>query len=98
MADAVDGERIGSALRGLAEDLVEERRRVLLLRRENRELREELAALGVDVNGRFGASPKGEATADPGGTDLCPLCGQALPDGDARFVVTPRRTRRARRR
>jgi hypothetical protein len=86
MADAVDGQRIGSALRGLAEDLVAERRRVLFLRRENRELREELAARGVDVNGRFGARPEGEAKADPGGADLCPLCGQPLPDGGARFA------------
>lgn len=45
MDDPRSIERIGSALRALAADLVTERRRVLLLRRENRALRAELAAL-----------------------------------------------------
>jgi hypothetical protein len=43
--DARSRERIGSALQALAADLVTERRRVLQLRRENRALRAELAAL-----------------------------------------------------
>jgi cell shape-determining protein MreC len=38
----ISGERVGSALRKLAEDLVTERRRVAQLERENRELRREL--------------------------------------------------------
>ncbi len=41
----ITGERIGSALRQLAEDLVAERRRVAQLERENRELRLELEQL-----------------------------------------------------
>lgn len=45
MYDLASKERIGSALQALAADLVTERRRVLLLRRENRELRAKLAAL-----------------------------------------------------
>jgi len=39
------GERIGIALRQLAEDLVSERRRVALLERQNHELRQELEEL-----------------------------------------------------
>jgi len=38
-------DRIGSALRRMAEDLVRERRQVLELRRENRRLRDELEQL-----------------------------------------------------
>ena len=38
-------DRIGSALRALAADLVAEKQRVAVLRKENRELREELDAL-----------------------------------------------------
>jgi hypothetical protein len=38
-------DRIGSALRRMAEDLVRERRQVLELRRENRRLRDELERL-----------------------------------------------------
>jgi cell shape-determining protein MreC len=38
-------ERIGRALRALAADLVAEKRRVMLLKRENQRLRDELAAL-----------------------------------------------------
>lgn len=41
----ITGQRIGSALRQLAEDLVAERRRVAELERENRELRQELEQL-----------------------------------------------------
>jgi hypothetical protein len=41
----VSGERVGSALRRLAEDLVAARRQVALLERENRELRAQIQAL-----------------------------------------------------
>jgi cell division protein FtsB len=41
----ISGERVGSALRKLAEDLVTERRRVAQLERENQELRRELEQL-----------------------------------------------------
>jgi hypothetical protein len=81
MRKEATGERIGSALRGLAEDLVNERRQVLLLRRENRRLREELARLGV-VEG-----PPDAVLADVGSEEevlgelsVCPHCGQAVPD------------------
>lgn len=39
------GERVGTALRALAQDLVAERRRVAELERENRQLRHELEQL-----------------------------------------------------
>ena len=42
-------ERIGRALRKMAEDLVAERRRVLLLERENRALRSQLEELQRSV-------------------------------------------------
>jgi hypothetical protein len=41
----VGPERVGRALRKMAEDLVTERRRVVLLERENRELRSQLEEL-----------------------------------------------------
>jgi hypothetical protein len=41
----VGPERVGRALRKMAEDLVTERRRVALLQRENRELRSQLEEL-----------------------------------------------------
>jgi cell division septum initiation protein DivIVA len=41
----ISGEQLGSALRRLAADLVEERRRVVLLERENEALRERIEAL-----------------------------------------------------
>jgi hypothetical protein len=41
----VGPERVGRALRKMAEDLVTERRRVVLLQRENRELKAQLAEL-----------------------------------------------------
>jgi hypothetical protein len=41
----VSPERVGRALRKMAEDLVAERRRVVLLQRENRELRSQLEEL-----------------------------------------------------
>lgn len=45
MVNDVAHERVGSALRRMAEDLVSERRRVRVLQRENRELRMQLEAL-----------------------------------------------------
>jgi hypothetical protein len=41
----VGPERVGRALRKMAQDLVTERRRVVLLERENRELRSQLEEL-----------------------------------------------------
>ncbi|MGN6872355.1 MAG: hypothetical protein ACTHMY_28530 [Solirubrobacteraceae bacterium] len=41
----ISGEQLGTALRRLAADLVEERRRVALLERENEALRERIEAL-----------------------------------------------------
>lgn len=41
----ISGEQLGSALRRLAADLVEERRRVALLEHENEALRERIEAL-----------------------------------------------------
>ena len=41
----VGPERVARALRKMAEDLVTERRRVVVLQRENRELRAQLEAL-----------------------------------------------------
>jgi hypothetical protein len=53
----VEPERVGRALRQMAEDLVTERRRVVLLQRENRRLKTELEELrrvaaehGVDTS------------------------------------------------
>jgi hypothetical protein len=51
MTDYDGRERIARALRGLAADLVAEKQRVAVLRRENRELRSELSALRTIVNG-----------------------------------------------
>ena len=61
----VEPERVGRALRQMAEDLVTERRRVVLLQRENRQLKTELeelrravAAQGVDTSvGDLGRRP-----------------------------------------
>jgi hypothetical protein len=78
MTDAVGSERIGTALRALAEDLVTERRRVLLLRRENRELRAELAALGCNVERRFGSGAEDESRQVGEATPVCPYCQRPL--------------------
>jgi hypothetical protein len=81
MRKEATGERIGSALRGLAEDLVNERRQVLLLRRENKRLREELAQLGVVTEppdgSLAGVDSEGEVV---GQLDVCPHCGQPIPE------------------
>lgn len=63
MYDPRSTERIGSALQALAADLVTERRRVLRLRRENRELRAKLAALqrgALQPDGRLGDEREAE--------------------------------------
>jgi hypothetical protein len=43
--DEVSGEQLGTALRRLVQELVSERRRVVLLERENRELRAQIEAV-----------------------------------------------------
>ena len=48
----ISGDRLGTALRALAQDLVSERRRVAQLERENRELRRELEQLRDSVADR----------------------------------------------
>jgi cell division protein FtsB len=48
----ISGERLGIALRTLAQDLVSERRRVTQLERENQELRRELEQLRHSVADR----------------------------------------------
>lgn len=53
-------------MQALAADLAAERRRVLLLRRENRQLRARLAALGELVD-EVGGGPVGEAPHGPEG-------------------------------
>ena len=52
----ITGERLGTALRELAEDLISERRRVGQLERQNRELRQQLASLRSSA-----AGPEGQA-------------------------------------
>jgi hypothetical protein len=50
--DEVTRQRVGSALRRMGEDLVAERRQVLLLTRENQQLREEVERLRVALAAR----------------------------------------------
>jgi hypothetical protein len=54
-------ERIGRALRALATDLAAEKRRVMLLQRENQQLRAELAALRDEAE----ATPQTGRSASP---------------------------------
>jgi hypothetical protein len=56
-------ERIGRALRALAADLAAEKRRVMVLKRENESLRAELAALRGEPES--GASPPTGRSASP---------------------------------
>lgn len=49
MMNQLGQERLGCVLRRMAEDLVTERRRVVLLKRENRELRMQLEAFQRSV-------------------------------------------------
>jgi multidrug resistance efflux pump len=61
MADLPSRERIGFALRALAADLAAARRQVLMLRRENRELKAKLAALEA-----AGPEPGDSTPREPG--------------------------------
>jgi hypothetical protein len=60
---------LGYVLQALAKDLVTERQRVMLLRRENRELRARLAALeeslGQDGEGALTAASRRTSAASP---------------------------------
>ncbi len=67
MVDRIRQDRIGTALHALAADLVTERRRVLALERENKQLREELEALQSQV-----ARPEDELEALAPPTTDCP--------------------------
>jgi hypothetical protein len=58
----VGADRVGRALRRMAEDLVAERRRVVLLQRENRELRMQLEELQRSIEAA--REPTEGATAD----------------------------------
>jgi len=53
----VKSDRIGFALRQLAEDVVQERRRVMTLERENRELKAQLEALQRSVEAHRSLEP-----------------------------------------
>jgi cell division septum initiation protein DivIVA len=70
----VTSEQIGSALRGLAEDLVVARRRIATLERENRELRAKLETLERAVpaaaTGHFRPSPEIATAVAQAGTQL----------------------------
>jgi hypothetical protein len=69
MLDRRSPERIGYALQALAADLAAERRRVLLLRRENRALKAKLAVLQYDLdrlsNSAFAEGALAEPTRPP---------------------------------
>lgn len=58
----VEADRIGRALKRMAEDLVTERRRVVVLQRENRQLRTQLEELRRSVE--VAREPTQGATAD----------------------------------
>ena len=59
----INGEQLGSALRGLAADLVEERRRVALLQRENDALRKRIEALERACSERQGDAMNAQKAA-----------------------------------
>ena len=65
MSDRRSPGRIGYALQALAADLAAERRRVLLLRRENRALKAKLAVLQYDLD-RLGEAATAESEQQPG--------------------------------
>ena len=65
MSDRRSPERIGYALQALAADLAAERRRVLLLRRENGALKAKLAVLQYDLD-RLSESALEERDRPPG--------------------------------
>src|SRR5947209_4950112 len=83
MANLANREGIGSALRAMAEDLVSERRRVLLLRRENQRLRAKLEAAGLTLDQSDVSLPElPEEGSENGGQNrlTCPHCGEPLPE------------------
>jgi hypothetical protein len=57
--DEATRQRVGSALRRMGEDLVAERRKVMLLTRENERLREELERLRGELSAREGKAARG---------------------------------------
>jgi hypothetical protein len=63
----VEPERVGRALRQMAEDLVTERRRVVLLQRENRQLKTELEELRRAVAERGMDTSVSDLGRHPGG-------------------------------
>ncbi|HEY2320410.1 MAG TPA: hypothetical protein VGH67_19035 [Solirubrobacteraceae bacterium] len=63
--DDVTRQRVGSALRRMGEDLVAERRRVMLLTRENQQLREELERLRRLLPAGGGVAPESAAGSAP---------------------------------
>jgi hypothetical protein len=78
---AVAAEQIGTALRAMAEDLVSERRRVLVLRVENRQLRAQLDAAGLTADRRVVSPPNGGSKDARRGQLPCRYCGRPLPYG-----------------
>jgi hypothetical protein len=78
MANVVGPERIGSVLRAMAEDLVSERRRVLLLRRENRRLRTALETAGVIFDPSVASLPEGYSENGSRRRRVCPYCGGSI--------------------
>jgi regulator of replication initiation timing len=56
--DEATRHRVGSALRRMGEDLVAERRKVMLLMRENERLREELERLRAELSAREGTAAR----------------------------------------
>lgn len=65
MSERRSPERIAYALQALAADLAAERRRVLVLRRENRALKAKLAVLKYDLD-RLKAGASDEEEQQPG--------------------------------
>jgi DNA repair exonuclease SbcCD ATPase subunit len=89
MANVAARQQIGTALRALAEDLVTERRRVLMLRRENRELREQLESIRSRADRGMASTQRGDlasASVDRDGHVLCPYCNRPL-SGAARELT-----------
>jgi hypothetical protein len=81
MANTVPPERIGTVLRAMAEDLVSERRRVLALRLENRELRAQLEAARAAAEPTAVPGPHDPSEHSSGDRERCPYCRRPLPKG-----------------
>jgi hypothetical protein len=72
-------ERIGTALQAMAADLVTERQRVRALQRENRELRDTVAALRLHQEVRPMRTVSRDTVRSDDPEDLtCPCCGQPI--------------------